>query len=540
MARATLNRKGILDERSTISFAESAVNCEPDPDDFATATNGAARAKKLQEMNEQYSVVKDGGKVRVMTFDRDSQKVGRGNYVRLVPSFMSFSDFQNLTMNQSVIVNNAGKERALGEWWLKHKNRKQYDGLIFRPGGDKVVDGKLNLWRGWGVEPKAGDWSLMREHIRTVMTSNNDPMFGYVMNWLAWTVQHPHQRAEVALVFRGGKGVGKGTLGNCMMQIFGQHAVHISHAKYLTGFNAHLRDASFLFADEAYWPGDKAAEGNLKRLITEPSLLIEGKGRDAVTVENMLHVLMASNEDWIVPASERERRYVLNEVSDIHLQNEAWFSPIYSQMENGGYAAMLFDLLKMDLGDWHPRRIPANSGLADQQVRSLSDLDAWWFELLESATLAGCDPKHPDCARCGDYDETMDPNTNYPRVVRRPGLYSQARSIVPHLRNHTNNSALATYLKKQGCVVREKRRVLRKSGWEFPPLLDCRKAWEKRFPGVQWRDPSLTDWRAEDQDDDLRMPEEMVRDAKRDLEKANTDLIRAHAAKLIAGGRPQF
>src|SRR4051812_10014450 len=67
----------------------------------------------------------------------------------------------------------------------------------------------------------------------------------------------------------------------------------VRHA--LTGrFNAHLRDACLLFADEAYWPGDKGAEGSLKRLITEPELFIEGKGRDGVMVENRLHVIIAS------------------------------------------------------------------------------------------------------------------------------------------------------------------------------------------------------------------------------------------------------
>jgi hypothetical protein len=263
------------------------------PDDFATVTEGAARAMKLREMNELYAVVKDGGKVRVMMFDHISQQVGRANYVRRVAVHLTFADFRNMTMNQSIKA--SGKHMPLGAWWLLDGARKQYDGLIFRPGGERVIDNKMNLWTGWGVTPTRGEWGLMREHIRTVMTSGNEEMFDYVINWLAWAVQHPAQRAEVALVFRGGKGAGKGTLGNAMMTIFGQHAVHISSAKYLTGFNAHLRDASFLFADEAYWPGDKAAEGNLKRLITEPSLLIEGKGRDAVPVENMLHVLMASN-----------------------------------------------------------------------------------------------------------------------------------------------------------------------------------------------------------------------------------------------------
>ena len=72
--------------------------------------------------------------------------------------------------------------------------------------------------------------------------------------------------------------MGKGTLGNALVRIFGQHATHISSVDHLAGrFNAHLRDACFLFADEAWWPGDKSAEGTLKRLITEPTLFIEAK-----------------------------------------------------------------------------------------------------------------------------------------------------------------------------------------------------------------------------------------------------------------------
>jgi hypothetical protein len=183
------------------------------------------------------------------------------------------------------------------------------------------------------------------------------------------------------------------------------------------------------------------------------------------------------------------------------MQDAKWFEPIYRQMEDGGHAAMLFDLLARDLGDWHPRRIPKNAGLADQQMRSLSDMDAWWFELLESGRITGCDPDHPECTRSGDYEEKIGDghsSDDYPRFVKRPGLYSSARLAVPHLRNHTTSGALATYLKKQGCIVREKVRVMRKSGWEFPSLSECRAAWEKRFPGTVWRDPDLVDWRAED------------------------------------------
>jgi hypothetical protein len=62
------------------------------------------------------------------------------------------------------------------------------------------------------------------------------------------------------------------------LRLFGQHGLRIQSREHLTGrFNPHLRDCCLLFADEAYWPGDKTAEGILKGLITEPDIPIEAK-----------------------------------------------------------------------------------------------------------------------------------------------------------------------------------------------------------------------------------------------------------------------
>ena len=98
-------------------------------------------------------------------------------------------------------------------------------------------------------------------------------------------VQHPAEQGETAVVMRGGEGTGKGTLARALKRILGQHALAISNAKHLTGnFNAHLRDAVFLFADEAFYAGDKQHVGVLKRMITEPNLMIAAKYQNAVQV----------------------------------------------------------------------------------------------------------------------------------------------------------------------------------------------------------------------------------------------------------------
>src|SRR5262249_48239550 len=157
-------------------------------------------------------------------------------------------------------------------------------------------------------------------------------------------------------------------------------------------FNQHLRQCSFLFADEAYAPDDKKAEGRLKRLITEDTLDIEPKGRDMTEVPNLLHVMLASNEDWAVPSGPYDRRYVIQNVADPYRQARSWFGQINEQLKSGGCEAMLFDLMERDLGDWHPRQIVHSAALVDQQMQSLSPFDAWWFEMLQTGVIGGADP----------------------------------------------------------------------------------------------------------------------------------------------------
>jgi hypothetical protein len=458
---------------------------------------GESDGDKLERMNREYCVVQDGGRTRALYFDRQVQlKGGMVVHERLVPTFLSFGDFHNYFRNERV-KGADGKWVPLGSWWTSHPQRRTYLGLTFRPDvAHDVIDGRLNLWRGWGIQVKVGDWSLLRQHISEVIAGGDPEAEKYIMNWLAWTVQNPADRAEVALVLKGGRGVGKGTLGNALVRMFGQHATHISSADHLAGrFNAHLRDVCFLFADEAYWPGDKSAEGMLKRLITEPTLFIEAKGRDGITVPNMLHVLMASNEEWVVPAGEHERRYAIFQVSESKRQDPSWFKPLYEQMENGGYGAMLHDLLQLDLGDWHPRNIPATEALRQQQERSIKPLDAWILKFFEDGLLPeSVDVDAPNRALSRSKPDVDGRNP-------RNGLYDLAREQ-PNLR-HVDEQVLASHLKQWGLTSW---RNSRSRGWEFPPLWQCRARWEEKYPGWKWQYPDLTDWQGDDKTNPFTHP----------------------------------
>jgi Family of unknown function (DUF5906) len=307
-------------------------------------------------------------------------------------------------------------------------------------------------------------------------------------------VQNPADRAEVALVFRGKKGTGKGTLGNALVIIFGRHGTHISQKEHLAGrFNYHLRDACFLFADEAYWPGDKSAEGALKRLITEPDLFIEGKGQNAFPAPNLLHVMMASNEEWIVPAGENERRFAVFDVSEEKMQDHEYFGAIAKQMDNGGYEAMLYDLRRRKLEGWHPRKVVTSRALLSQQEKSLSFFDEWWVSVVDEGVIPGSPSAHPNCSPPLEDFYVTDDVSN--RQTLMAGLLTRARKSDPRRSGHVTEKAFSRALKEAGCTkvkIMYYRRQRR--SWRFPPLRLAREKWEKRFPGWPWTEPNIGDW----------------------------------------------
>jgi hypothetical protein len=361
---------------------------DPDFDTLAEIDmlgSGLTLRKLIDIFNRKYAVANDDGKPFVMWAVRD-EKLNRERYCRA-----TFRDVQQLYQNRKLaleIKDADGKttivEQSYARWWLNHERRRQYlGGVTFDP-ADNAPPSKLNLWRGFAVEPEPGDWSMMQNHIRTIICGGRGEAFDYLIRWLARMVQYPWLPGEVAIVLRGPKGAGKGILGRWILRMLGQHGMHIVNAEHLTGrFNGHLRDSIFVFADECFYAGDRKHESVLKAAITEELLLIEAKYQNPALAQNMLHVLMASNATWVVPASHDERRYFVLDTAADHVRDFGYFAAISRQMERGGLAAMLHDLLHLDLSSFNHRAVPGTPELNEQKLHSLDTLHRWWLAVLD-------------------------------------------------------------------------------------------------------------------------------------------------------------
>jgi hypothetical protein len=285
--------------------------------------------------------------------------------------------------------------------WVNHKNSKVYrDGAIFKPNG-LLPDSYFNLWTGYSVDPKEGaDLSLLKYHIEHIICQDDNELIKYFYDWCAYSFQHPDKLAGSAIICKGKKGTGKGSIGHFLKNIWGTHGLHISSSKNLVGnFNNHLMNCCFLFCDEAFFANDKANESILKSLITEPVFMIEAKNVNAIQQKNYLKIFMTTNNEYTVPTSHDERRYAVFKVSNEKKGDHQYFKNLSSYLNNKSVQeAFLHEMLNRDISEYYPSNIPNSIGLMEEKYNSLSsagkfmvdlfeNFDGKWSELIKSLDL---------------------------------------------------------------------------------------------------------------------------------------------------------
>lgn len=447
----------------------------------------------LRELNEKHAVIGDmGGKCRIIS------EVWDHAMKRHKISRQSFEDFRNRYRHIKVKVGDDGKGNPMlkpaGAWWVDHPNRRQYETVVFAPCHE--VPDAYNLWKGFAVDAIAGDKHLpYLQHLKDNVCSGDEELFNYFVGWMARAVQHPDSPGEVAIVLRGKMGTGKSFLVKCFGNLFGRHFMQVSDPKHLVGsFNAHLRDCVVLFGDEAFYAGDKKHESILRTLITEEVIIVEGKGVDAEAAPNYVHLLMASNSEWVVPAGPEERRYLVIDVSADRMQDRDYFRELKKSMDEGGSENLLHFLMTYDLSNYEVRAVPKTKALQDQKLLSLSPEQQWWYEKLHFGRMYGDDTEWEPEVQVKelqeDYLEFMQKVGSY-RKLSNVALGKFLQKVCPpgFPESFQKRAELVTYT-PDGFAIKK---MGRPYFYRFPDLKTLRDIWDNNFGGpYPWQHVTVT------------------------------------------------
>ncbi|MCL5875359.1 MAG: DUF5906 domain-containing protein [Candidatus Dependentiae bacterium] len=349
-------------------------------------------------------------------------------------SLESSNSFKMYYLDQKIMCFD-GKEQRKADIWLNSPKRRKYSNIVFDPSG-KFDKKYYNIWRGFARSAKQGDCLKYWNHVFEIICNDDKETYTYLRKWLAYVFQRPDV-VHTAVVLCGLQGVGKNTFVDPLGVLLGSHYAPLSNiSELISNFNFHLKNAVLIHANEALWGGHKKDIGTIKAMITERMCLIEGKGKDRIVVPNFKHIILSSNEDWPVHLDPDDRRFLVLNVSDKRKEDKAYFGAIHHEMENGGYEALLYDLLNEDISNYDPRTLPSNSNSFDIKMRSVGSAHRYLYEALSAGGFSiGKDESthnqvwhnpvskkklYEDYAKwCDDNHETTETNHVFSKYLKR-------------------------------------------------------------------------------------------------------------------------
>lgn len=370
------------------------------------------------------------------------------------------------------------KRETYATEWLEWKGRREYQGICFAPERE-ARNNYYNLWRGFSVKPlpyaegtknqKAG-FDMFMDHCRENICNGDESLFQWFLGYFAHLIQRPFERPLTTLVFRGSKGVGKNAPIDRIGKLIQGHYMVAHNKRYLTSnFNGHMDSCLCLVLDEAFWSGDKDSEGQLKGLTTAPEIMIERKGKEPYYVDNLVRLIIIGNEDWLVPASNDERRYAVLDVGDGKKQNKKYFKDMRVFMDEEGGNRILLDFLKnYDLSKTDVNEAPKTAALLSQKTSSLEPFENWWFNCLKDGKILN--------SEFGDeWPETIDTHSfrsAFARTIKEMNI----RSRLP------DDVSMGIRLKRMASSINKTKR---RDGdrtvniYKLPSLDEARSDWDK-------------------------------------------------------------
>lgn len=456
--------------------------------DYGTAVVGARSPEHDFEPITEYShenYLEQINKHHALIFLEDSYMIlfeTRDEKGRPKREFMKESAFKRKFSPYTVQRTRRGAAQTFADVWLDWKGRREYAGLCFRPELEPQ-HGYYNLWRGFaykqtsyaeaGASARLG-FDMFLNHAKDNVCRGDEKLFQWLMGYYAHMIQKPFERPLTTLVFRGSKGVGKNAVNEIVGSLLGSgHFLTAHDSRYLTSnFNGHLDSCLMLVLDEAFWSGDKQAEGKLKGITTAPEIMIERKGKEPYMVDNLVRLVVIGNEDWLVPASADERRYAVFDVGEGRKKQGAYFGQMKDLMyKKGGCEILMHYLKNFDLKSVDVNDAPHTEALADQKLESMSALEHFWFQCLIEGRIVN-----------SDFSETWESKVDKAIFRRAFTAYCKERNI----RSWTpSDVTFGRELRKLSPSMDARQKIQHDKTWvrcySFQPLDVVRGEWNRRM-----------------------------------------------------------
>lgn len=386
-----------------------------------------ALAKKMEkrmvrEMNRSHAVIRDT--TALINIGKDEKGFPTINYATKDGLKLRYANRPLLV--PEIKADRMGRE-FVSQWkkmdrvtaWLSHRLRRDCDTVANYPvrWGDTPPSNIFNVWGGYGAKPTEGDLprvggdgydkdfpaacARMLRHLAEVICASDLNLFRWHLAFLAQMVQDPLNLPRSFIVLTGGQGIGKGQYGKILEALLGPSYLRVGTREQFVGkFNAAFQGRLVVWGDEIFIKDGEAAN-IVKNRVSESTVTIEAKYKDAASVRNTARNIIASNDEHVWNAANDDRRAAVHAVSEHRVipdkapddhPNRVYFRELTAEIDNKAAVGALFRyLLDYDYTPFSLDRPPSTAALTKQKIQSLHTMESWWYERLCEGVLFGAD-----------------------------------------------------------------------------------------------------------------------------------------------------
>jgi len=251
-----------------------------------------------------------------------------------------------------------------------------------------------NLFDGWPTEPKRGKCEAILRLLDRLCAheANNAIELGeWVLNWLAYMVQHPGAKMATSIIVHGDQGGGKNLFfGRVVKPIFGKYGVEFGQNAIEEKYNDWMSAKLFGIGNEVIASHESLyhMKGYIKNIITENVLQIRPMHHSARQERNCLNMVFLSNELQPMNLERGDRRFCVIWTPPTPALTDAGYDEfrelireVLDEIANGGSAALHQYLLDRNTRGFHEGTPPPATRAKEELVEiSLDSKQRFWEE----------------------------------------------------------------------------------------------------------------------------------------------------------------
>lgn len=250
------------------------------------------------------------------------------------------------TYCRNMQVKTEEEEYPFFDAWIKDKEQRRYEKVVFNPDPSFKSDKYFNTWKGWKwldnqmvIDDKSIECFI---DVIDYLTNSNEQDKVFILDWLSWIIQKPWRKTNVALSFYSRiQGVGKNSFIELCLRLFEGYTAKLKSIEDINKqFNAHFQHKIFVYGDEIK-ANAKDLSDALKNVITETEKSTERKGIDAEMGKDYSNYALTTNHEKPFQVEDSDRRFQMNET----LGGRRDYTEFYDKLKDDSLIKMFFNYL---------------------------------------------------------------------------------------------------------------------------------------------------------------------------------------------------